>query len=155
MGALTLHTGTIMVASLMLLYASHTFAQSVTGKATYYNPAGGIGACGQPIQDTDLAAALGCAISLPWSQPRHGQGFAETVQLTFGAAALDVNVGASQPTHPAWVSRKTKHIRLAPIEASGSSILLTLCMYNHAHAMGPRKPGQIDDNKHQARLQAK
>ena len=34
-------------------------ALSVTGKATYYNPDGGTGACGTVIKNSDMEAALG------------------------------------------------------------------------------------------------
>ncbi|KAJ7123963.1 Non-catalytic module family EXPN protein [Mycena crocata] len=32
--------------------------RSTTGKATFYNPGGALGACGNPIQDSDHAVAL-------------------------------------------------------------------------------------------------
>ena len=38
---------------------THVLSQSVTGKATYYNPDGGTGACGTTISNSDMEAALG------------------------------------------------------------------------------------------------
>ena len=39
---------------------THVLSQSVTGKATYYNPDSMTGACGTNIQNSDMEAALGC-----------------------------------------------------------------------------------------------
>lgn len=44
---------------LILLIERCTLAQTVTGKATYYNPDGGTGSCGTVIQNSDMEAALG------------------------------------------------------------------------------------------------
>ena len=41
------------------LAAGPAIAQTVTGKATYYNPGGGTGSCGTIIQDSVMEAALG------------------------------------------------------------------------------------------------
>lgn len=43
----------------ILLAATPILSQTVTGKATYYNPAGGTGSCGTVIQNSDMEAALG------------------------------------------------------------------------------------------------
>ena len=53
-----------MVGAVMVTFATAVAGQTVTGKATYYNPAGGTGACGTTIQDTDLEAALGYMLSI-------------------------------------------------------------------------------------------
>ncbi|KAJ7076633.1 Non-catalytic module family EXPN protein [Mycena belliarum] len=55
---ITWRASAFLLAILASTAGSFPVRRSTTGTATFYNPEGNLGACGNPIQDTDLAVAL-------------------------------------------------------------------------------------------------
>ncbi|KAJ7887914.1 RlpA-like double-psi beta-barrel-protein domain-containing protein-containing protein [Mycena leptocephala] len=57
-----------------------------TGPATFYNPGGNLGACGNPIQDSDFAVALNSA------DYANGAHCGQNINVQFNGASITVNV---------------------------------------------------------------
>ncbi|KAJ6533626.1 Non-catalytic module family EXPN protein [Mycena capillaripes] len=57
-----------------------------TGPATFYNPGGNLGACGNPIQDSDVAVALNSADNAG------GAHCGQNISVQFNGASITINV---------------------------------------------------------------